>query len=239
MKLRCLDMCCGDGGASMGLAQAGFQVEGLDLKFFADYPFLMYEADLRHVKAKWIRENFDFVWASPPCQKHTRLKTAHNATHHIDLIPATRKLLDASGVPYVIENVVGAPLRKPILLDGSMFGLHVDVGGVKYTLLRERLFEFSSARLRRRVEKALPASTHRTGDPVVGVYGGHARDRSAKTGGRGTRDFPGYSQKEIASIAMEIDWMTLGGLSQAIPPAYSKFIGEQAKKMLTSREIAA
>lgn len=234
-KLNALDLCCGAGGASMGLKQAGFHVEGADLEWFGSYPFTLYgECDLRHVDPKWIRRNFDFVWASPPCQAHTALKTAHNAKPHIDLIPDTRRLLQKAGLPYVIENVVGAPLKKPVQLDGSMFDLHVWVGKTRYTLLRERLFEieygfdksFWSPR------KFVPVSHYKPGDPVVGIYGGHARDRSAKTGGRGTRDFEGYSQKEIAQIAMEIDWMTLNDMSQAIPPAYSRFIGRLAEKYI-------
>lgn len=235
MKRNALDICCAAGGASKGLEQAGFHVVGMDLEWFANYPGEMQgEVDLRYLDPKWIRRNFDFVWASPPCQKHTRLKTAPGAKQHIDLIPDARKLLRKTGLPWTIENVVGAPLKRPLQLDGSMFDLHVRVGKTRYTLLRERLFEFDEQWQRSfwSPHKHALITRHTPGDPVVGVYGGHARDRGAKTGGRGTRDFPGYSQREIAALAMDIDWMTLNEMSQAIPPAYAKWIGRLALKYI-------
>src|SRR5271155_1720802 len=121
--LRALDLFCGAGGATKGLQQVGFHVTGVDIV-----------ASPRYCGDHFARENvlecpvdrlrgFDFIWASPPCQAHVSLRSMHNAKRHADLIPATRALLKATGLPYVIENVPGAPLIDPIALCGTMFGL--------------------------------------------------------------------------------------------------------------------
>ena len=132
MKL--LDLFCGAGGASRGYINAGFEVMGLDVLRQRYYPLdsMGYVlGDFRCFKPEWIRERFDAVHASPPCQAHTRLRNASKKQYK-DLIPPTRELLQATGLPYVIENVPGAPLVDPIVLCGDMFGLKVK---------RHRLFE--------------------------------------------------------------------------------------------------
>src|SRR6185437_9991778 len=107
MKLRALDLFCGAGGATRGLQQAGFHVTGVDIK-----PQPRYCGD-RFVQANALdgqpmfMRSFDFIWASPPCQAHTAMKTMPDAKRHVDLIPQTRAMLRASAVPYVIENVEG------------------------------------------------------------------------------------------------------------------------------------
>lgn len=140
------------------------------------------------------------------------MRTMHNARRHADLIPETRRLLEASGRPYIIENVVGAELRDPLLLCGSMFGLRCRGG----QLLRHRLFEtsFPVTPLR---------CCHDMELPVIGVYGGHVRDRRRRQHSqhRGRETF-GLAD---AQAAMEIDWMTLAEMSQAIPPAYTRYLG--------------
>lgn len=130
---RLLDLFCGAGGASKGYIDAGFQVMGLDNVRQPFYPTISMGyicADFREFGPEWIRTWFDAVHASPPCQAHSSV--TRNKKAYKDLIPATRELLEATGLPYVIENVVGAPLENPILLCGDMFGLQVT---------RHRLFE--------------------------------------------------------------------------------------------------
>jgi DNA (cytosine-5)-methyltransferase 1 len=217
-----LDLFCGAGGAGMGLERAGFDVVGVDFKLQPRYPFRFVQADVRSM-VDWSFHAYDFIWASPPCQKHTSLNQMHNSKEHIDLIPETRALLKASGLPYCIENVVGAPLQSPIILCGTMFGL----GAGEADLHRHRLFEAS-------FPVAQPKCEHRPGRDVIGVYGGHVRNRRRFMGhkDRGSSDF----SIADAQAAMGIDWMTLGEMSQAIPPAFSEFIGRAAMKIIRPGE---
>jgi len=128
MKL--LDLYCGVGGASVGYAQAGFEVHGVDLKHGKRYPFTYTRANVLDVlQDDNFIQQFDVIHASPPCQTHSitqHLRNAQgNTTSKIDLIPETRAALIASGKPYIIENVPGSPLINPIQLCGSSFGLKV------------------------------------------------------------------------------------------------------------------
>lgn len=211
-----LDLYCGAGGVSYGLRKAGFRVIGIDLEKQPNYRFPFIRADIKNIDFR----SFDFIWASPPCQHHTDLKHAPNAKAHEDLIPLTREKLIASGCPYVIENVEGAPLNNPIVLCGSQFGMGVWSGQNHYQLRRHRLFECNFP-----VEQ--PECNHYA--PVIGIYGGHVRCRSARHGGRQTRDFIDQNKPGLAKEAMGIDWMTMNEMSQAIPPSFSKYIGEFAR----------
>jgi DNA (cytosine-5)-methyltransferase 1 len=203
-----LDLFCGAGGASMGLYRAGFDVIGVDIRPQSRYPFRFIQGDA--VQPPVNLRRFDFIWASPPCQAHTSLKSAWNAKHYADRIPETRELLRAAGKPYAIENVVGAPLKSSIMLCGTQFGLGHDDA----ELWRHRHFECNFP---------VPMTLCRHGDRsrVIGVYGGHGRDRRRNVN---AQDFPVTARRE----AMGIDWMTDMQLSQAIPPAYSEFIGRAA-----------
>lgn len=225
-----LDLFCGAGGASMGLHRAGFEVIGVDIKLQPHYPFQFVQGDALRPPVRF--EDFDFIWASPPCQAHTALKTMYNAKSHEDFIPATRQLLADSGKPYVIENVCGAPVRPDIILCGTMFGL----GTGDAELRRHRLFEINF------IPPLTPSCNHYARGRVCGVYGGHGRDKRrirphtvgvyGKAGGKSVRDgVQQFSTAERAE-AMGIDWMTGAELSQAIPPAYSEFIGRAAMREL-------
>jgi DNA (cytosine-5)-methyltransferase 1 len=210
MKPRVLDLFCGAGGVSRGLMDEGFDVLGVDLAPQPRYPYAFLQADALTLDQRFL-QSFAAIWASPPCQHATRMRAPGRKTHP-DLIPPTRALLKASGRPYVIENVEGAELIEPVLLCGSMFGLGVE--GCQ--LRRHRRFEAS-------FPIPQPACAH--AGPVVGVYGGHARRRSAKHGGRGTRDLWIGGHRAATSAAMGIDWMSLAEISEAIPPAYARFVG--------------
>lgn len=217
MSLRALDLFCCAGGASMGLAQAGFEVVGVDIKAQPNYPFEFHQADA----LTFALDGFDFVWASPPCQAHTSLKAMHNAKKHEDLIPQTREKLKRSGLAWVIENVVGAPLIDPFTLCGTMFGL----GTGDAELRRHRLFETNYPVL------FVPECRH-VKPRVIGVYGGHGRDRRRT---HNTQDFSVEQRRE----AMGIDWMSGTSLSQALPPAYAEFIGRAAIAHIEAERLAA
>lgn len=129
-----IDVYCCQGGASAGYAAAGFAVTGVDRVPQPRYPYRFFRADalvfLRE-RMQWIRDNFKAVHASPPCQGHSRTQRIWDRDWP-DLIARTRELLDETGLPWVMENVAGAPLRNPVVLCGAMFGLRT---------YRHRLFE--------------------------------------------------------------------------------------------------
>jgi DNA (cytosine-5)-methyltransferase 1 len=215
--LRGLDLFAGAGGATRGLQRAGFDVTAVDIRPEPRNPADRFiQADVLSLTAGFLRE-FDFVWASPPCQFGTALRHLHNARpqDHSNLIPQTRELLKASGRPYVIENVaaVREHLIEPYTLCGTPFGL----GAAGRELQRHRLFETNFP-----IET--PVCRH-SGRPVLGVYGGHARDRRRPLGVNHVpeSDLP----ISVGREAMGIDWMTATELSQAIPPIYAEFIARQ------------
>ncbi len=214
---RLLDLFCGAGGAAVGYHRAGFDVVGVDIVPQPNYPFeFICDDALGFLSDKYVAwaERFDAIHASPPCQAHT----LHNGARddHPDLIAPTRELLEQTGLPYVIENVVGAPLHEPFLLCGSHFGLEVGVGSIeKRQLRRHRLFETNWP------IGLLPQCNHV--GVAVGVYGHHFRLGRRSSDG----EYSGAAARTFASAAMGIDWMTWPELVEAIPPAYTEFIGEQ------------
>ena len=230
-KLRVLDLFCCEGGAGMGYHLAGFDVTGVDLYPQPRYPFTFIQADCLTLEPAWIRRNFDAIHASPPCQFGTALKHAPNAKKHNNLIPATRKLLKATGLPYIIENVEAVAraghMINPICLCGSMFGL----GSGSYQLRRHRYFESN-------VTIGSAGACKHLDYPVIGIYGGHVRCRAAKHGGRKTRDFVGYDKPAMAAEAMGMPWATMAGMSEAIPPAYTRYLGLQLMQQLSQAEAA-
>ncbi len=216
-KLKLLDLFCKAGGAAMGYHRAGFEVVGVDIDPQPRYPFEFHQADA----LTYPLDGFDVIHASPPCQAYCALKTMRNKREHPELINSTRDKLNNSGKPWIIENVFGSPLVNPIMLCGSHF--NCNSGG--YYLRRHRYFESNFL--------LLAASKCSHNHPTVGVYGCKARDIAKEkrhyAKPKETRGKPigVVLSKEIAFGAMGIDWMNQKELSQAIPPAYSEFIGRQ------------
>lgn len=202
---RLLDLFCGAGGCAMGYHRAGFDVVGVDIVPQPRYPFCFIQADAM----TYPLSGFDVIHASPPCQTYSALARFAKEGHKA-LVGPVREMLMASKKTYVIENVVGAPLIKPIVMCGSYFGLRVR---------RHRLFE-SNIKLR-----GTYCTHNKQGQPLcVAGTGGKRINRRAGDNG-GACNYP--SSIEEASHAMGIDWMTRKEISQAIPPAYTEFIGKQ------------
>ncbi|MDR3449540.1 MAG: hypothetical protein P4M15_07325 [Alphaproteobacteria bacterium] len=208
----------------MGLHLAGFDVVGVDIVRRPRYPFEFVQSDALTVSLA----GFDFIWASPPCQGYTTMRHAPGAKGAPLLIDEVRARLELTGVPWCIENVEEAKwaMRDPITLCGSMF----DLGSQGCRTQRHRLFECNFP-----IEQ--PKCNHDE-RPVIGVYGGHARRRAASAGGRGTRDIWDGGHRAAASEALGIDWMTLAEMSEAIPPAYSEYIGRAVMKILERKAAA-
>jgi DNA (cytosine-5)-methyltransferase 1 len=219
-----LDLFCGQGGAAMGYHRAGFDVVGVDIKLQPRYPFEFVQDDALEFLRGWVKEKdgvmrhhrrFAAIHASPPCQFHSALAVLHGdpaKRGHLNLIPQTRNLLAETGLPYVIENVPGAKrfLSDPGMLCGSMFDLKCEWNGQTGYLQRHRLFEMNF------VKPSTPPCSHRA--PTWGVYG-H---------GQGGGDHRGRSlPADYARDIMGMPWASRDGVAQAIPPAYTDFIGQR------------
>lgn len=210
-RLKVLDLYCGAGGASMGYHQAGFDVVGVDINPQPHYPFEFIQASAEEAFLT-IGAKFDLIHASPPCQRYSSMQTKWKREEsHPDDIAMVREYLEGSD--YVIENVVGAPLIDAIMLCGGMFNLG-DCEGRH--LRRHRLFE-SNFLIKP------PVHTKHTGQ-AIGVYG--------NTGGTSKRDGIKFGSFQNWKEAMQIDWMTTKEMREALPPAYTKYIGEQYIKGL-------
>lgn len=205
-KPRALDLFCGAGGVTKGLQQAGFHVTGVDIK---PQPRYCGDVFIQTDALNYPLNGFNFIWASPPCQAYTRLKNIRGNGHlHPRLIVAIRKRLQQTSCHWVIENVPGAPLNDPLILCGTMFEV--------LRVYRHRLFECSWGKPE---APGMCNHTFKMG-PSKGAY--HRLDESEFITCCG-HNFQAKSGK----IAMQIDWMTRDEMAQAIPPAYSKYIGEQ------------
>lgn len=210
-----LDICCGAGGAAVGYDASGWEVIGWDINDQPNYPFEFHKGD--GVEA--IKEHghkVDAVHMSWPCQRYSLLTQGTNkGREYPDLIPAGREAANASGKPWVIENVAGSPIRKDLMLCGEMFGLKV---------LRHRFFEFgngASAEQPFHGKHRGRVSGWRHGKwydgPYFQVYG--------SGGGKGT--------VEQWQDAMGIDWTdNRKEIAEAIPPAYTLYIGAELRRTL-------
>ena len=228
MKPKLLDLFCCEGGAAAGYDNAGFDACGVDIEPQPNYPYWFHQGDVLDVldtlrKGAGVTfmlgsetrtlfiESFAAIHASPPCQAHSTITP--DKSKHVDLIPDTRERLQKFAQPWVIENVEGArkALVDPMLLCGSSFGL-----GVR----RHRLFESSVWLM------SLPCRHAEQGRPF-GVYGTHGDANgeflrpNGKLRGRKARDVG--EAREL----MGMPWASWHGCAQAIPPAFTEFIGRQ------------
>lgn len=216
--MKALDLFCCAGGASRGLADAGFEVTGIDITEQPHYPYTFIQSNVLDVSADYVA-SFDLVWASPPCQQFTAYRRKNPTTigaGALNLIPQTRDLLARARarnprLGTIIENVPGAPLEVTVMLCGSMFELDVR---------RHRIFECSFPVMQ-------PRCTHHTQRPRFAPA-------SNRTNLRSTVEVGVYRiPLSVQQRAMGISWMPLDRLSQAIPPSYAAhlaraFLGSEA-----------
>jgi DNA (cytosine-5)-methyltransferase 1 len=202
--MKALDLYCCGGGASVGLQKAGFDVTGVDIDLQKNYPYTFIQTNVLELSIDFLKE-FDFIWASPPCQAHTLAGTQWRKEGKVypELIEPTRVMLEKAGRPYVIENVPGAPIKQPIMLCGTMFGLRT---------YRHRLFE--------------------TNFPVqIPIHMPHTH-KNAKMGrkpkeGEYLQIVGHFSGVPLAREIMGLPSLNQYELAQAIPPDYSKYLAEQ------------
>ena len=196
-QFKLLDLYCGAGGAAVGLYRAGFEITGVDIVPQPHYPFRFILGDALQVNL----EGYDCYWASPPCQFATMAgrQWRTQGRKYPDLIGPTRERLKATGKPYIIENVPGAPLINPIVLNGALFSLR---------LRRTRLFE--------------------TNFPVPFILlprEGRSGFRMGRPPAEVITPVGHFSGVKRAQKEMGIDWMGQKDLAQAIPPVYAEFLG--------------
>jgi DNA (cytosine-5)-methyltransferase 1 len=203
MVRRILDLFSGAGGAAMGYHRAGFEVVGIDIQQRKRYPFEFHQADaLEYLDAHW--SEFDAVHASPPCQAYSQSTNGFRNAGKVypDLLVPTREALAALPIPWVIENVPGAPMRADYRLCGCFFGL---------ALRRDRWFETSWHGF-----SMMPTHDH-SGDYVTVIGGGTPTPEILRRG-RNT-------MRAERQAAMGINWMSNEEMSLAIPPAYTEWLG--------------
>lgn len=210
--MKALDLYCGAGGASKGLEWAGFtEITGVDLVDQPNYPYELICDDAVSFMEAGL-DYWDFIWASPPCQEYSWSSAGRRSEgyEYSDLVEITRHFLQKSGKPYIIENVVGAPLKNPVMLCGTMFP--------DLKVFRHRLFESNVPLVldKKCAHEGHKAKTRRNDDGDFFTVAGHW-----------------CGTKDEWSKAMGIDWMkNKYELSQAIPPAYSSYLAKQVIKWL-------
>lgn len=224
MKPVLLDFFCGAGGATKGYQEAGFYVVGVDIEPQPNYcgDEFVEEDVLRFLAcsedALYLPSAFH---ASPPCQAYTSMRHFGKGAGEgaVELVEPIREFLRERDLPYVIENVRGAPLINPIQLCGSSFGLNI---------WRHRLFEINFSLM------APPCAHHLAPEPIA-VYGDHPQTSKERGAYRVRR----ARTLDEGQVAMGIDWMPWKELTQAIPSAYTKFIGSHLRERLSALGVAA
>jgi DNA (cytosine-5)-methyltransferase 1 len=242
VRPRLLDLFCGAGGAAMGYHRSGFDVVGVDIVPQPNYPFEFIQYDALDAAANLadfgevFGLRFDAIHASPPCQAHStigkQVRGRDKTLVHSDLVSPTRNLLIATGLPYVIENVPGAPLIRPVTICGSSVGLDVR---------RHRLFEtnwtlmtppcahgWQWPRFRSLDQRRHKART------TVPVHG--SSQLASVVGVHGHLNYAG--EQELRKKAMGIAWMSNYELTQAIPPVYTELIGYQLLAHIKQEAVA-
>lgn len=262
MKLyKCLDLFCGAGGASMGYNRAGFEMTGVDRSFQKRYPFRFIQDDAISYALAHGYE-YDCIVASPPCQAHSNITP--DKSKHIDLIPQTRFVLQSLGLPYIIENVAGAKkaMRNPVMLCGADFGLKV----YRHRLFESNVMLLvpphvphrdNTPRAGHAVSSAGFVSVTSGGTSLKGLTAGQLEDmqiwqgRTERSRTSKPETFHRYispngfisvsghfSAGDYVRFAMGIDWMTNAELAQAIPPAFTEFLGKQLIRHIEGKALA-
>jgi DNA (cytosine-5)-methyltransferase 1 len=211
-----LDLFCGAGGAAMGYYRAGFDVVGVDINPQPNYPFEFILGDALEYLNAGIGK-YASIHASPPCQAYTRKNTnwgrkRNHWTEHSDLLETTRKALNEMQLPYVIENVPGAPINAQLLLCGTMFGLRI---------IKHRLFEANWP-----IPTLSPMGCNHT--DVYNPWSGQGRSAEKH---RLAQDTPWIPQSGGASRKLG----KTGDVFNALPPAYTEFIGKHLLEYLRSK----
>lgn len=220
-----LDLYCCQGGATWGYGLAGYTVTGVDKDpqpRYLETGAAFHQADavqFVYDRLTWIQETFDFIHASPPCQFDSDCQRIRD-NEHPDLIEPTREALEATGLPYVIENVGGAQskLRNPVELCGLMFGMT--------RTYRHRYFEAGGG-------WTLPQPHHPRHEAPQVKMGRPARD------GEVIQAVGNFSGVGIVRAEWGVDWMNRDGIREAIPPQYARYIGEQFRAHLDALNVAA
>ncbi len=202
MRPRALDLCCRAGGASVGLHRAGFDVVGCDVIYSKNYPFPLIVHDALDIDSVLDLDDFQFIWASPPCQPFSK-GLGNQKTSEPDIIEPMRQLLSRSAEKWCMENVECAPIRPDVILTGDMFGLNT---------YRKRHFELAGF-------WCVPPFTP---GPKFGPQTRPGSVTVAGGGGKRAGDLSAWSD------AMEIDWMTRAEIVEAVPPSYAEYIARQA-----------
>lgn len=213
--MKILDLYCGAGGAAMGLHRAGFEVIGVDNAPQPNYPFAFIHADV----LTFDLDGYDAYWASPPCQAYTwaSTKARNRGKTYPDLMEETRKRLLKTAKPFIIENVIGAPMRRDIMLCGTMFGLNI---------IRHRLFEINGFSVPQPLHPKHKLPT------IIQTKNNTLAKRSAYCSVAGHGGHGCSFKYEDWKEAMQINWMTKKELIQAVPPAYSEYIGGYLSKAI-------
>ena len=227
MKPRLLDLGCKAGGASAGYVAAGFEVVGVDIEPQPNYPYEFYRDDaFEFLRRMGEDKSFAAIHASMPCQLFSHGTVAQDSSKYIDLVTPIRPLLQATGLPYIMENVQRAPLIDPITLCGASFDLTAKDDQGPLVLRRHRLFE-SNIPL-----TAPPCDCRehqRNGYKIAGCYGGARRTRYEAEEIRHGGYVP---PRPILDDLMGINWMTEAELFQAVPPRYTEHLGKQLLQYL-------
>jgi DNA (cytosine-5)-methyltransferase 1 len=230
--MKVLDLFCGAGMAGDGYAAAGFQPTGVDIVIRASYPYeFVWGNALAILRDRRFVDQFDLIHASPPCQAHTRAKHLRAAqggrSRHGDLLTPTLAILRTYDIPWVVENVVGAPGMEEAAMEcGSAYGLKVR---------RHRLFLASFPLIGsgcRHAEQGKPVGVyHVMGDTCKGVC-----KKTGKLVIGGSTASTVEEGREAMGVTRDISWEEL---KEGFPPAYTKHVGEQAMAWITQRAAVA
>ena len=237
VRPRILDLFCCAGGAGMGYHRAGWAIYAVDIDPQPNNPFPFHQGNALEVMAvllaggaidfthkdgrvEWLTlADFDALHGSPPCQGYTALAAVHGNEWPM-LVPAVRDLFERSGLPYIIENVQGSPVRRDLTLCGEMFGLGV---------IRHRYFELGGW------SGSAPAHKAHRGRVQGWRHGAYFDGPYLAVHGEGG----GKGSVAEWQVAMGIDWTGVRReIAEAIPPAYTEHIGRQLIDHL-ARRVAA